>query len=83
MGYKALREGQRLYELSEAHTCETFREARRSLEEGASPYAGWARERVVVACLYPALPRDGLTELAAIEALAGPRGYLRLLGAQD
>jgi CHAT domain-containing protein/tetratricopeptide (TPR) repeat protein len=80
LGYKALQEGQRLYDLKEKYPCQAFGEARRRLEEGASPYAAWARERVVVACLYPAEPREGQSELRGIAVLAATRGYRRLLG---
>jgi CHAT domain-containing protein len=78
-GYKALREAQRLYDLSQ-DSCPTFRESRRLLESGGSPYVASARERVVVACLYPKADPGVLPELASILTDARQRGYSRLIG---
>ena len=78
LGYKALHEAQRLYDLRQP-SCETFRESHHFLETGGSPYSAWARERIV-ACAYPAEPPNAFPELTRIQALAERRGYLRLLG---
>ena len=51
LGYKALDEAQRLSDTQQP-ACTPFRESQRLLESGGSPYAAWARERVVVACFY-------------------------------
>jgi CHAT domain-containing protein/tetratricopeptide (TPR) repeat protein len=79
LGYRALQEGQRLYDLQQP-SCSTFRESRRLLESGGSPYSAWARERIVVSCLYPTESREALGELSRIESIAKRRGHVRLLG---
>jgi CHAT domain-containing protein len=78
LGYKDLQEAQRLYDFGHP-SCDAFRESRRLLESGGSPYSAWARERIV-ACAYPAEPPNAFSELNRIEALAEHRGYVRLLG---
>ncbi len=78
-GYKGLHEAQRLNDLSQ-DACPTFRESRRLLDSGGSPYAAWARERVVVACLYPERDPRVLPELASIESDARQKRYVRLIG---
>ena len=79
LGYRTLHEAQRLYDLQQP-SCDTFSESRRLLESGGSPYSAWARERIVVACFYPAEPQAAFAELGRIEAFAEPRAYVRLLG---
>jgi CHAT domain-containing protein/tetratricopeptide (TPR) repeat protein len=79
LGFLAYRAAQRLYDAQQP-SCAGFRDARRLLEEGGSPYALRARERAVWACLYPAESRAGLAELARIETAAAKRGFRDLLG---
>lgn len=79
LGYKALHEAQRLSDLQQ-DSCDTFRESLRLLESGGSPYSAWTRERIVVACLYPAKLQAALAELNRVEAIAKQGGYVRLLG---
>jgi CHAT domain-containing protein/tetratricopeptide (TPR) repeat protein len=79
LGYRALAEAQRHYEVQEP-SCDTFREAHRLLSLGGSPYAEWARERVVTTCLYRTQPQPALAELARLESVADRRGYVMLLG---
>jgi CHAT domain-containing protein len=79
LGYRALRGALRLYADHKA-SCAPFREARRLLEQGGSPYASWVGERVVTACFYPAHPQPAFDELARIGTVAKQRGYLQLLG---
>jgi len=78
LGYKALQEAQRLYDLGQP-SCDTFRESRRLLESGGSPYAAWAGERIVSACSGLGASEEGLAALNRIEAPAKSRGYVRLL----
>jgi CHAT domain-containing protein len=79
LGYQALREAKRIYDLQEP-SCSQFRGTVRDLEAGGSPYAAWARLQVVSACLYPVQPQAALSELARLEILAEPRRYAQLLG---
>ena len=79
LGYQALREAKRLYDLQE-RSCSTFRAAVRDLGVGGSPYAAWAQLQVVSACLYPAKQQAALTELARLESVAEPHLYLQVLG---
>ena len=76
-GYKALLEAERLYDLQQP-SCDAFRESRRLLESGGSPYASWSRGRVVYGCFYP--HAQSTAELRQLEALAEERGFRRLLG---
>ncbi len=76
-GYKALLEGERLYELQQP-SCDTFREARRLLESGGSPYASWTRARIVHGCFYRHV--ESTAELSQLEAIAERHGFRRLLG---
>ena len=76
-GYKALLEAERLYELQQP-SCDAFRESRRLLESGGSPYASWSRARIVYGCFYP--HAQSTAELRQIEAIAEERGFRRLLG---
>jgi CHAT domain-containing protein len=78
-GYKALHEAQRLHDLGQ-RPCDTFRESSRLLQDGGSPFAHWARERIVVACLYPKRDPSVLPELTRIEGDARRKQYGRLLG---
>jgi len=80
LGYKALQEAQRLQDAGQQRSCDTFRESRRLLQDGGSPFAGWARERIVVACLYPKSDPSVLPELTQIEGDARQQQYGRLLG---
>ena len=80
LGYKALREAQRLQRCSQQPSCDTFRESRRLLQEGGSPYAAWARERVVVVCLFSKKGPSVLPELTRIEDDARQKQYGGLLG---
>jgi CHAT domain-containing protein/tetratricopeptide (TPR) repeat protein len=79
LGLLAFRDAQRLYD-TQKPSCEAFREARRLLDAGGSPYATRARERVVWACLYPAASRAGLAELSRLETATRERGFRDLLG---
>jgi CHAT domain-containing protein/tetratricopeptide (TPR) repeat protein len=79
LGYQALREAKRLYDLQEP-SCLPFRGALRDLQAGGSPYSAWARLQVVIACLYPSEQHAALAELGRLEAVAVPRGYVQLLG---
>lgn len=56
LGYRALHEAKRVYDLQEP-SCTAFRGAQRELQEGGSPYAAWARLQVVTTCLSPSEPR--------------------------
>ena len=80
LGYKALREAQRLQDAGQQRSCDTFRESRRLLQEGGSPYAAWARERVVVACLFSKKGPSVLPELTRIEDDARQKQYGGILG---
>jgi CHAT domain-containing protein/tetratricopeptide (TPR) repeat protein len=79
LGYRALREGKRLYDLHEP-SCSTFRQALRDLEVADSPYAAWAKVESVYACLYPSEPVAAMADLDELTSLAEPHGYLQLLG---
>lgn len=79
LGYRALQEAQRLYELGKP-ACEGFRQSRRLLQEGRSPFAEWARERVLVTCVNPVRGPEVLAEAAWLEGVARQKGYGRLLG---
>jgi CHAT domain-containing protein/tetratricopeptide (TPR) repeat protein len=79
LGFQALSSAQRSYDLQQP-ACDSFRKARSLLESGGSPYAAWARERVVTACLYPAGSKAGLAELRRIDATARDGRYTQLLG---
>ena len=79
LGYKALQEAQRLQDAGQ-RSCDTFRESRRLLQDGGSPYMEWARERIVVACLYPKKDPSVLPELTRIEGDARQKQYGRLRG---
>jgi len=79
LGYQTLREAKRLSDLQE-HSCLAFRTAVRDLEVGGSPYAAWAQLQVVSLCLYPSKQQAALVELARLETVAEPRGYVQLLG---
>ncbi len=79
LGYQALRESVRLYDLQEP-SCSASRDALRELDAGGSPYAAWARLQTVIACLYPSEPRLAIVELRGLESLAEPQGYTQLLG---
>jgi len=79
IGYQALREAKRLYDLQES-SCSHFRAAVRDLEAGGSPYATWARLQTVSACLFPFEQAAALAELERLETVAEPRGYAQLLG---
>ncbi|HUL76013.1 MAG TPA: CHAT domain-containing protein [Vicinamibacteria bacterium] len=79
LGYRALREGERLHELLQA-SCGPFREARRPLEEGGSPYALHARERGVTECLDRVKLEAALAELDRVEVLAQRHSYAQLVG---
>ena len=79
LGYKALQEAQRLQDAGQ-RSCDAFRESRRLLQEGGSPYVAWARERIVVACLYPRRDPAVLPELTQIEEAAREKRYGRVLG---
>ena len=79
LGYQALREAKRLYDLQEA-SCPQSREAHRNLEVGGSPWAAWARLQIVRACLFPSEPKAAMGELGALESLAAAGGYVQLLG---
>jgi CHAT domain-containing protein/tetratricopeptide (TPR) repeat protein len=79
LGFLAFRDAMRLYD-AQRPSCAPFREARRLLEAGGSPYAARIRERVVFACLYPEEPQAALAELGRLERDADERGYTHLLG---
>jgi len=77
LGYKALHEAQRLYDLQQP-SCDTFREARSLLDEGGSNYAAWASERIVSSCR-ELRGSEGLAELNRLEGVVTELPYLRLL----
>jgi CHAT domain-containing protein len=79
IGYQALREAKRLYGLDEP-SCSQFRGALHGLAAGASPYAAWAAQQVVTACLLSSDQATAMTELDRLEALASQRGHTQLLG---
>jgi CHAT domain-containing protein len=80
LGYKALHEAQRLWDVQQP-ACSPFREAQRILQSGGSPYAGWARERVVVTCFYyKGDYRAALPELARVAKDAERLRYVALVG---
>jgi tetratricopeptide (TPR) repeat protein len=79
LGFQAFREAMRLNGAQQP-SCGQFREARRRLEAGGSPYTTRVRERVVVACLYPGEPEAALAELRRIERDAEVHGYAHVLG---
>jgi CHAT domain-containing protein/tetratricopeptide (TPR) repeat protein len=79
LGIKALQVGERLLESGE-DSCPSFRESRRLLEDGGSPYAAWARERVLVSCLYAKSNSALVPELSQLQALARQKRYAKLLG---
>ena len=79
LGYRAFREGKRLYAM-QGSACATFQATRSDLERGGSPYAASARLQVVVSCLYPAEPREGLARLQGLESEARAQGSMYLLG---
>lgn len=78
LGYRAFREGKRLYAM-QGSACATFQAAHDDLERGGSPYAASARLQVVVSCLYPAEPREGLALLEGLESEAKAQGSTYLL----
>jgi CHAT domain-containing protein len=80
LGYRALRHALNLYEQQPSASCPVFREARRLLLSGGSPYAEWTRERIVTTCLYPNHFKPALAELARIEVVAEQNSYIQLLG---
>ena len=79
LGLVAFRDAQRLYDAQQP-SCAGFKEARRLLQAGGTPYVARARLRAVWACLYPAEPRAGLAELDLIEGAARDGGFRDLLG---
>ena len=79
LGYRALREAKRLYDL-QGTSCSQFRAAVRDLQSGGSPYAAWARLQVVFNCLLPSRQEAALVELNRLETAAQPRGHTQLLG---
>jgi CHAT domain-containing protein len=78
LGYRALHDAQHLYEIQQP-SCGPFRQARRLLDEGGSPYAAWVGERIVTACFYPSEPQAALAELRRVEVVAEEHAYLVLL----
>ena len=83
LGYKSLQEAQRVYEAHQHPPCTAFRNAHRQLEAGGSVYAVWARERIVVTCLYQADTKAALMELGRLRSIGETRGYVRLLARVD
>src|SRR5205823_5497682 len=79
VGYRALCEAKRLYDLHE-RSCAAFRAALLDLEAGGSPHAAWARLQVVDACLLASEPVSAMTELQRLESFATEHGYVRVLG---
>jgi CHAT domain-containing protein len=78
-GYRAFHEAERLYDRQEP-SCAGFRAAARDLRAGGSPYAGWARLQIVIACLYPLEHQAATAELTRLEAVAERRHYVQLRG---
>jgi len=78
LGYKALREAQRLYDLGKP-SCQPFRESHNLFKQGGSPFADWAHERVIVTCLLPAKGRAFLQELSHLEDAARRKQYGKIL----
>jgi len=78
-GYKALHEAQRLNDLGKP-SCEPFRQSRRLLQEGGSPFEDWAHERVITTCLFPTKGKTVLPELAHLEESAHRKQYGKVLG---
>lgn len=78
LGHKAFLEAQRLHDLGQP-SCAAFRDSHRLLQAGGSPYAAWARERVLVTCLYPRKNAAVLPELARIESDARQKQHCSLL----
>jgi CHAT domain-containing protein len=79
LGYRDFREAKRAYDLIEP-SCPQYRRSLQRLETGGSPYAGWARLQVVIACFYPAEQDAARAELARLEPFAKRSRYLELLG---
>jgi CHAT domain-containing protein/tetratricopeptide (TPR) repeat protein len=79
VGYQALREAKRLFDL-QASSCAQSRGAQRDLEAGGSAWAAWAARQVVIACLSESGHKGALVELDRLEKEAEPRAYLQLLG---
>jgi CHAT domain-containing protein/tetratricopeptide (TPR) repeat protein len=78
-GFVALRQARMLYAVQQT-SCPQARAAARELENGGSPYVGWARLQEVIACLYPSRPKEAIAELTTLESVADPRRYIQLLG---
>jgi CHAT domain-containing protein len=66
--------------LKPSAACPVFRDARRLLESGGSPYSALARERIVVTCLYPAESQAAFAELARLQEMAQRRAFVQILG---
>ncbi len=79
LGYQALREAKRLYDLQEP-CCSEFRDALTELEAGGSPYAAWARVQTVSACRFDSEPKAAMAELRQMESFAERQAYVQLLG---
>jgi len=81
-GYKCLQSAQDISDkLRPTDSCPPFRKAQRLLQSGDSPYAVWAQQRAVAACLYfPVRSDPGLAELRRVEPLAEQRHYRLVLG---
>jgi CHAT domain-containing protein len=81
LGYRTLREAQRLYGLLLLEpSCPQFREALRALEAGGSPYAAWAKQQTVTACILKSDQTAAMTELRRLEPLAENKRHVELLG---
>ena len=78
-GYKLLHEAQRLNDLGKP-SCEPFRQSQRLLQDGGSPFANWALERVIVTCLYATKDQAVLSELSQLEDSARKKHYGKILG---
>src|SRR6185503_5659127 len=77
-GYKLLHEAQRLNDLGKP-SCEPFRQSQRLLQDGGSPFANWALERVIVTCLYATKDQAVLSELSQLEDSARKKHYGKIL----
>jgi len=80
LGFRALRDGERLYDRRAESSCPLHRGAVRELEAGASPRATWARLQVVTTCLFLTDRKAATAELGRIEAVATTRRFTHLRG---